>query len=866
MRKVFRTIRKIITTVILVFLISLIIFTGAGLILANKYGDRIKEYTLEQINQQLETKVSVEDIDISFFSRIPYLSVVFTEVTVWSSNTFNREQFRIPVDTLLSADKIFLQLNVIDVIRGKYRVKRIYALNGKLNMLTDSGAGTNFRILSSQMQGKEEEGKAFEIEAVRLSNFDFYFTNLVKNISAYTQVEDILLKGKFSRSDFSLGTAAGFTIVSLEREGISYADHHEIDLRLVMNVKDSLYTIDKGDLVLNNIRMSARGNLEMGKETQMDLEFASRDVNLSAIMTSLPENLKDKLPGKAGGKADIAIRAKGPFSQVETPLIEAAWKLDIHEMIWKERKIRNLRLLGKFSNGEKTSPESTMITVEKFSFRDYRSDLEGKLMIENLKSPYLDLDLEGEVDISVLNDLVVEEGLSNFKGKLISDLTLRTRFQSAKNLKLEDFFAGGIAGSLGLENVSFDLKPGMEIREMNGKMDFAGNSWYPDAEFILNGMRTSLVLRIDNVSRYIFSGDFPLMLTGEIQTEGLNLDPLIGNRKEEGKTKEKSDLFPDLLRADVDLRAGSISAGKFIAEDFSAGLKYQNGFIGLENMGFRNSGGSFKGKAALTEKPGKGVEIRSVAELESIRIKDLFTSFHNFGQDFIRDDNLEGILFADVTFTATFDSLWKMDRQQLYTRADILIQSGELVDFEPARRLSKFIEVEELERIQFSTLENQILIENGNIFIPEMDISSSAFNINLSGTHSFDNYLDYRLKVRLSELLTRKAGRAKKENEENFVVEEDPRRASIYLSLTGLSDDVKIKYNQKQAVVNVKEDIQDEKRNLKNILNEEFGLFARDSAVNNAGEQKGSPKFIIDWDEEEPAAKKDSTGNRRKRR
>lgn len=847
------------------FLVFLVLMTGAGWILAHKYGDRIKEYTLEQINQQLQTKVSVEEIDISFFSRMPYLSVVFSEVTVWSSNTFNRNQFTISADTLLSAEKIFLQLNVVDVIRGRYRVKRIYALNGKLTMLTDSRAGTNFHILRSGKEERKEEGKGFEIEAVRLSNFDFYFINLVKDIKASTQVDDILLKGKFSRSNFSLGTAAGFNIIALEREGISYADHEDISLRLVMNVNDSLFTIDKGDVVVNNIRMSAKGNLEMGKETLMDLEFASRDVDLSAIMNSLPENLRQKFPGKTSGKADIAIRAKGPFSRVKTPSIEAAWKLDISELIWKERRLRNLRLLGKFSNGEKTSPETTVITVEKFSFRDYKSDLEGKLMVENLKRPYLDLDLKGEVDISVFNDLIVQKGMSNFEGKLISDLTLRTRFQSVADLQSIEFFAGGIAGNMRMEHVSFDLEPGMEIREMSGKIDFSGNRWYPDASFVLNGSQTELVLKMDNVSS-IISGDLPLLLTGSIRTEELNLDPFMGDQKRQGREKEKTGLFPSPIRADIDLQAGSIKTGNFLAGDFSAGLRYQSGFIGLENMEFRNSGGSFKGKAALTEKPGKVWELRSIAELEGIRIKDLFTSFNNFGQDFIKDDNLDGILFADVTFTASFDSLWKMDRQQLSARADILLTSGELVNFEPARRLSRFIEVEELERIEFSTLDNQILIENGNIFIPEMDISSSAFNISLSGTHSFENYLDYRLKVKLSEILTRKAGRAKKENEENFVVEEDPRRASIYLTISGKPEDVKIKYDQKQAVVSVKEDIQDEKKNLKNILNEEFGLFARDSAVHRSGDKKEAPKFIIDWDEEDPAVRQDSAGKRRNRR
>jgi hypothetical protein len=315
----------------------------------------------------------------------------------------------------------------------------------------------------------------------------------------------------------------------------------------------------------------------------------------------------------------------------------------------------------------------------------------------------------------------------------------------------------------------------------------------------------------------------------------------------------------------MEIRSGYIEAGNFTARDVSAGLRYHPGFLSLENISLQSSEGTLRGKVAMMAKPGKSVEIRSVADLYNIRINELFTSFNNFGQEFIKDENLEGYLTANVTFRADFDSLWNLDKESLYTRAGLTIREGELIDFEPAKKLSRFIEVEELERIAFSTLENQILIEEGSILIPEMDISSSAFDISVSGTHSFDNYLDYKMKIRLSELLTRKARRAKKENEENFVVEDDPRRASIYLSISGNSNDPEVKYDQKQAMASVKEDLREEKKNLKTILNEEFGLFDKDSTVQKLSPDRESPRFILEWDEEESETA-DTTRKRKRRR
>jgi len=64
--------------------------------------------------------------------------------------------------------------------------------------------------------------------------------------------------------------------------------------------------------------------------------------------------------------------------------------------------------------------------------------------------------------------------------------------------------------------------------------------------------------------------------------------------------------------------------------------------------------------------------------------------------------------------------------------------------------------------VKFATLKNQIEIKDKVISFPAMDIKSSAINIQASGTHTFDNVINYRLRILLSELLSKKARKAKK--------------------------------------------------------------------------------------------------------
>ena len=72
---------------------------------------------------------------------------------------------------------------------------------------------------------------------------------------------------------------------------------------------------------------------------------------------------------------------------------------------------------------------------------------------------------------------------------------------------------------------------------------------------------------------------------------------------------------------------------------------------------------------------------------------------------------------------------------------------GELNKYKPLEALSKFVELEELKEIKFKRLQNSILVKEGVIIIPKFEILSSAMNLSIAGTHTFNNDIDYHLSL-----------------------------------------------------------------------------------------------------------------------
>jgi hypothetical protein len=237
------------------------------------------------------------------------------------------------------------------------------------------------------------------------------------------------------------------------------------------------------------------------------------------------------------------------------------------------------------------------------------------------------------------------------------------------------------------------------------------------------------------------------------------------------------------------------------------------------------------------------------ASVKSINITSLFYQMGNFGQEIITEKNLKGEATAEVRFVSVWSSALDCNVDKVYTRADLTIENGELINFEPTQALAKYVKGADLKNIKFSTLKNQVEIKNKTIYFPSMEIKSSALNLTASGTHTFENMVDYRIKLLLSQLLGKKV---KEQNTEFGVIEDDSLgRTAIYLRMSGPMRNPKFTYDSQSVEEKIEKDIRDEKVTLKNVLREEFGWFKKDTVAPKQADKKKTDELEIDYDTDE---------------
>ena len=130
-----------------------------------------------------------------------------------------------------------------------------------------------------------------------------------------------------------------------------------------------------------------------------------------------------------------------------------------------------------------------------------------------------------------------------------------------------------------------------------------------------------------------------------------------------------------------------------------------------------------------------------------------------------------------------------------------------------------------------------------------MEVKSSAVDLSVNGKHSFNNDYEYHVKVLLSEILSKKRMRNKSNVTEFGTVEDDGLgRTSMLLKVVNKGEDVKVSYDIKAATNEIKNNIKAERKNLKTILNQEYGWFKNDSISKKKPAEK-KPRFRILWEE-----------------
>ena len=830
------------------------LIVAAAFAFAYFYEEEVKAYAIKSLNAQLQTEVNVGDVHFSVLKTFPMASLEFKDVSALESWQKTK------LDTLFFAQSIFLKFNVWDIYNQDYKVRELEINNAKANLKIDEAGTENFNIWESKKEnGSSKKELSFQLGKVVANNMDFHYQNKIDELITHLKLKETYFTGDFEKSVFAANIDSDFFIEKLSKNGEAIFAGREIRVlgKIAVNTQESHYQFQKTSVHVDGIEVLVDGSLNVKDENYLDITFSGKNIGFEKALALLNDENKKFLTGyHLKGKANLEGNILGKLSENNSIHIEIDFDVQ-HASIKKPSSklaLENIQMTGSYSNGAKNNKSTSSIHLTGFSAHLGEGQMNGELKIENFEKPFFSVNSKMNIQLAEISHFFDFEDLKGLRGKVSVDVESKGRLEKFDDISVDDWKNANSMGNIEFSDVSFDLenRP-QQFKDISGKLKIVNNSLLAEKlQGNISNSDFSLSGKFINLIGFLLVEKQPLMIDASFSSHNLELDELLlsNERKAEG---DEDYLFSisDRINIKLDAKIGHLNFKKFSFENCQSNISIKNQVLLAKNIHFESMGGTVDGSLEVDARSKSHLLLRSNSSSKNINVKQLFHDFNNFDQEVLTSGNLEGVASADIDFYSKWSPQLELDKSSLVLESNFLIEKGRLLNFDPLHKLSKYISLEELNDISFSSLQNNIQIKDERVFIPEFEIRSSAMDLSLEGSHSFDNQINYQIELIVDQLLGMKIKKPKKVRESEFGYVEDDGlgRTKLFLKMTGNLDNPNIGYDTKQLKDHWKEETKKEKQEVKRILNEEFGIF-KDSAEEpgkiNEEKNKKNP-FQIEW-------------------
>ena len=830
--------------------------------------NKVAGIVLNTLNNNFATKISTESYRLSLIKKFPKATIELKNVLVLSSHGFDASAFRgLNTDTLLSAALASVDLRTIDMIRGNYTFTKITVRSGKLSLYTDSSGRTNYEFTEKSDSGESQKSTRLNLNRISLQDVSLVYNDLRVDLNLEGLIKDSMLKTRIrgSNIDFEGDMKIFFRLFQLKDFIIKPEFVADINVGLNQNEKGTFFKkstmhIENWDFVLTGF---------VAADNYLDLTVAADNIDISRIPYLLPSKYTKALSAyNPEGTLKFSWITKGKPTSSTDPHYDIAFSLK--NALINNRKsdlsVRNLSFDGEYTNGKGNRPETSSFKIKDFTSRLGSSDYTGSFSLTNFKDPFTELVFRGRLLPSELVEFMNLREAAEAGGSIDLDLKFSGRPGKKDNYRFTDVFNLASDSRTVFNSVSLRLKNRqVDIRNATGTFLFNGSTITDDFRLLLNGQEIGLSGKFTNFPGWLAGNPVILGGTATVSASSFRPERFMDPEEEPGEAEEQVKApvtFPDDVNLDIDFRVDTLSYKRFEARDIAGSLSIRPGMMNFRSFSMNSQKGKVTGNGLVVQKPDKSFVGRGSFLVSDVDVNESFITFNNFGQEFIKAENLEGFLSGNITLVLPVDSLLNPDIHTMAAEGKFSISDGALVNFDPVKALSSFIELSELQDIRFDKLENDFFIRDNVFYLPQMEIRSSAADLSVNGEHTFDNNYEYHVKMLLSEILSKKSRKTRKPAEDFGEIQDDGLgRTSIFLRIDGNGEDVKVSYDMKAAGNQLKENLKKEKETLKTIIKEEYGLYRKDSGQVRQGESR--PRFRISWEgtetaeeEEEPPAEK----------
>lgn len=744
MKKIF----KIIGIVLLIFIAILI---AIPFVLESKIDTIVQNYA----DENLDADLSFDDISLSLISSFPK-----AEVNVENLKIINRAPFK--DETLVTAKSLSFEMPLGELFKGGEEplvVNEIIADEMLLTLKTNKNGTTNYDIVKEDENAEitsnndESSGFSFDIENYELNNSAFTYIDEGANTQLYATEINHNGKGIFSGEQSELDTKTEAKI-SMSIDSTEYLSNNiiKLDALIDLDLEQEKYTFKENKGYINALPLEFEGFVQMVEEgQQIDISFKNPESSFKDFLAVIPKAYAKNIESvNTTGNFTVNGIIKGLVSEETIPNLDINLRSDNASFKYPDlpKSVRDIMINASVKNTT-GNVDDTYVDLNQLDFKIDEDIFKSEAHIKNLTGNMLvNANLDGVLNLANISKaypIELENQLSGIlKGKLNTSFDMdaieTNAYQRIKNngtVSISDFIFSSedIVNPIQINKADLTFKPGTvslnNFDALTGKSDFSATGTINNLlGFLLSDKKLQGNFNV-NSNTFAIS-DF--MVEDEAASETSN----------KTTSDAESLKIPDFLDCTITANAKTVIydnlnlknvKGQLLIKDQNANLKNMttdlfNGQLGISgNVSTKEAKPKFDMKLAMQQ-----FDIsQSFKELEMLKFLAPIAKVLQGKLNSTID--LSGILdenFSPDLATITGDALAEVLTDKVNTEQSAILTG-----------LSSKLNFLDLDKLDLKDIKTKLSFENGQVSVKPFTINYKDIPIEVSGTHSFSNAMNY---------------------------------------------------------------------------------------------------------------------------
>ncbi|WBA41256.1 AsmA-like C-terminal region-containing protein [Hymenobacter canadensis] len=758
--------------------------------------ERIIALFVQEANRYLATPVQVGRMEVSVLDQFPRVSITLHELRVSGSLA----QDTVP---LARARRLYCAFDAWDMLRGHYRIRAVTLADGRVWVRHDAQGRPNYDVLRfDTTAAPSSQPLAFALENIRLERVATVYADDQRRQRYTVQAHDVRAQLDVQDMLVDISAQGEARVEALQLGFDAYFQNKDLTLntRLRVDRGARLVTLQPSELRVGAASYEVGGRIDYRRVVQLDLQVAGRNTDVQSVLALLPARVARPLRAyRSRGAVYFGGTVRGEVSGQASPRIEARFGCRDASFYHPELRqaVEHVFLAGTFSNGAAQAARTSVLSLQNVRGTLRGRPFSGSLRYANFLDPTVQLQVRADLDVAQALQFYPVAAVPSGRGTAQLSLAFAGNL---RQLRARPATAPVQAsGTLVLQNVQLRLRDlSQPLTALTGRFRLLGRE-VEVAGFTgrVGGSDFRLQGRLRNALAWALLPGQTLLLDADLTSRLLDFDQLLrlttpaGPAAATGAGAPGSGSYefrlPTQLALNVRAQVERLRFRRFRGRQLRGTIRLQQQVLSAPSLTVRAAGGQVSFRGTLDARQPLLLHLHSTISCRQLPLDSLFYTFEDFGQQFITARHLRGALTATAESDLYFDGGLTPLTNRLEAELNLQVRNGELNNFEPLQKLSMIAGRERLRHLRFAELTTPVYIQSRTVYLPEMEIRSNvraASLIRVTGTHTFDQQMDYHLNIPiLPGLLQRTVGMAT--------------GPSLLLAIQGDEDNFRVSYDRR---------------------------------------------------------------------